>query len=166
MQSKFNIIRAGNNRIDDLAPLWKALHVHHATITPHFGPARSPDESWPRRKANYVSWFEDPGTFLLIAEKESRPIGYAFVRFIDGSETWRTPDKVAEIETLSVLPEFRGSGLGSALMEAVYSELEKAGVKEISLAVVATNTDALRFYERHGFFQRIIHLWRHPPSKS
>jgi ribosomal protein S18 acetylase RimI-like enzyme len=163
---KFNIVRAGRDRINDLEPLWKELHVHHAAITPHFGPARSPEESWLRRKANYESWFEDPGTFILIAEKESHPVGYALVRFIEGSETWRTSERVAEIETLSVLPEFRGSGLGTALMEAVYSELEKEGVQEISLAVVATNTDALRFYERHGFYQRIIHLWRPPPSKT
>jgi ribosomal protein S18 acetylase RimI-like enzyme len=166
VQFKFNIIRAGRDRIDDLEPLWKELHVHHAAITPHFGPARSPEDSWRRRKANYLSWFEDPGTFILIAEIENRPIGYAFVRFIASSETWCTSDRVAEIETLSVLPDFRGSGLGSALMAAIYSELEKEGVKEISLAVVATNADALRFYERHGFFQKIIHLWRHPPSRT
>ena len=163
---EFNIARAGSERINDLEPLWKALHHHHAAIAPHFGPARTPDEAWQRRKGFYASWLQEPGTFILIAERDNRPIGYAFVRFIEGSETWRTADRVAEIETLSVLPEFRGSGLGSALMEEIYSELENEGVKEISLAVVATNSDALRFYERHGFFQRIIHLWRHPPSSG
>jgi ribosomal protein S18 acetylase RimI-like enzyme len=158
--SPFRIFRAGSERIDDLEPLWKELHHHHAAIAPQLGPARSPDESWQRRKAFYVSWFKDPGTFILIAEKDHGAIGYAFVRLIEGSETWRTADKVAEIETLSVLPEFRGSGLGSAFMEAIYAELSKVGVQEISLAVVATNSDALRFYERHGFIQRIIHMWK------
>ena len=76
-------------------------------------------------------------------------IAFSFSRFV-----------LVPIETLSVLPEFRRAGLGTALMEAVYSELEKEGVQEISLEVVATNADALRFYERHGFFQKIIHLWR------
>ena len=158
--SNTRIFRSGPERIGDLEPLWKAMHAHHEAITPHFGPARSQDESWLRRQANYIAWFKERGTFILIAEQDNRPMGYAFVRFINGSETWQTADRVAEVESLCVLPEFRGSGLGSALMESIYGELQKAGVKEISLAVVSTNSEALRFYERHGFFQKFVHLWK------
>jgi ribosomal protein S18 acetylase RimI-like enzyme len=37
------------------------------------------------------------------------------------------------------------------LLEAVRQELGARGITELSLHVMHTNSDALRFYERHGF---------------
>jgi ribosomal protein S18 acetylase RimI-like enzyme len=47
-------------------------------------------------------------------------------------------------------PEARGSGLASALLEALLSEARGA-VEEIKLTVVTTNVSAIRLYARHGF---------------
>ena len=159
LPKNIQIFRVGRERLNDLEPLWKALHTHHVTVTPQFGPTRSPDESWLRRKSYYEQWLNEPDTFILMAEKTGHPIGYAFVRIMGGFTTWRTADKVAEIETLSILPEFRGLGVGSNLMAAIYAELRKDGIEEVSLGVVATNLKAIRFYERHGFEPRILNLW-------
>jgi ribosomal protein S18 acetylase RimI-like enzyme len=164
LQREFEILRADLERIDDLEPLWNVLRSHHAAVAPQFGPVRAPEESWRRRRASYRSWLSEPGSFMMIARDGARPVGYAFVRLTRGSETWCTKDQVAEVETLSVLPECRGSGLGSALMEAIYAELRKADIEHVSLAVVAGNSDAARFYERHGFVPKIIHLWRDVPG--
>ncbi len=48
------------------------------------------------------------------------PVGYAFVTVGPGYASWATGDRLAELETLSVLPEHRGSGLGAALLDTVY----------------------------------------------
>ncbi len=155
------ILRVGRERINDLEPLWQALHTHHAVVAPQFGETRSLSESWLRRKAEYEAWLNEPDTFILLAEKENQAIGYAFIRFKGNtSATWRGVERLAEIETLSILPEFRGMGLGSKLMEAIYTELEKEGVQDVSLVVVATNTAAIEFYERQGFTQRFVYLGR------
>ncbi len=63
-----------------------------------------------------------------------------------------------EIETVSILPEFRGLGIGANLMETIYAETKKEGVQELSLLFVATNPQALAFYERQGFIHRLVHL--------
>ena len=73
------------------------------------------------------------------------------VQLREGSPTWPLSERAGEIETLSVLPSERGKGTGSALLEAVRSELASHGVVELSLHVMHTNGDAMRFYERHGF---------------
>ncbi len=77
-------------------------------------------------------------------------MGYAFVTIGEGSQGWAGGDRVADIETLSVLPEERGEGVGSHLMDAVEGELARLGVSELRLLVIAPNTEAIRFYERRG----------------
>jgi len=51
-----------------------------------------------------------------------------------------------------VQPEARGTGLASALVARVL-EHAKRTVEEVRLTVVATNTTAIRLYERAGFEQ-------------
>jgi GNAT superfamily N-acetyltransferase len=65
-------------------------------------------------------------------------------------ETWQTGDRVGVLETLAVLPDERGRGVGSALFERIYAELRELGVTELEVAVISKNVAALRFYERHG----------------
>ena len=51
-----------------------------------------------------------------------------------------------------VQPEARGTGLGSSLVARVLEHAMRT-VEEVRLTVVATNTAAVRFYERAGFEQ-------------
>ena len=147
------IVRAGIERIDDLQPLWESLHEHHATVAPHLeqlGPVRTPDQSWAVRRELYEEWLSEPDAFVLLAEVNREPIGYALVHLRGPEETWETGDRIGVLETLAVLPDERGSGVGTALFERIYAELRELGVKELQVAVISKNAEALRFYERHG----------------
>lgn len=93
----------------------------------------------------------EPGSFILIAEQVGSPVGYAMVHLRSASPTWASSERAGEIETLSVLPEMRGRGIGAALLQAVRKSLEPLGLGELSLHVLAGNDDATRFYERQGF---------------
>jgi ribosomal protein S18 acetylase RimI-like enzyme len=74
----------------------------------------------------------------------------------EGFETWTTGERVADLMTLVVLPEARGRGVGSSLVESVYRELRGRGVRELAISVVHNNDDALRFYRRHARFEPIV----------
>ena len=80
----------------------------------------------------------------------AQPIGYALVHLRGPEETWQTGDRIGVLETLAVLPDERGRGVGSALFERIYAELRELGVTELEVAVISKNAAALRFYERHG----------------
>jgi ribosomal protein S18 acetylase RimI-like enzyme len=67
------------------------------------------------------------------------------------ADTWATGEVVAEIESLSVLPEYRGRGLGSRLLEDLHERLRAQGVTDFVLGALAGNADAIRLYERHGY---------------
>ena len=58
---------------------------------------------------------------------------------------------VVLIDELYVAPKARGRGIGSALLAAVYSLTQERGGELIEIAVDGADTDAHRFYERHGY---------------
>jgi ribosomal protein S18 acetylase RimI-like enzyme len=86
-------------------------------------------------------------------------VGYAFVKVRSGpDEMWRTGDRISDLETLSVLPEHRGGGIGSLIMDTVLAELSVRGIRDFQLGVLAANESALRFYARFGLTPRFITL--------
>jgi ribosomal protein S18 acetylase RimI-like enzyme len=145
------IRRIDSTELDLLEPLWNALRVHHSSVTPHLGEPRPRGESWQRRRRQYAAWLAESEAFVLLAQREGAPVGYAMVHVREGSPTWAVGERAGELETLSVLPTERGRGTGSALLEAVRGELATRGVTEVSLLAIAGNEQAIRFYERRGF---------------
>lgn len=53
--------------------------------------------------------------------------------------------------TLGVLEEYRGSGIGSRLMERGLSWAEESGFHKVYNSVPATNSDGIQFLENHGW---------------
>jgi GNAT superfamily N-acetyltransferase len=155
--------------LDAVEPLWNALQAHHTEISPDFGsgtPSREPAEAWRIRRAKYERWLKDRDTFFVIAETDGEPVGYAFVTVGPGYASWQTSERLAELETLSVLPEHRGSGIGSALIEATWTRLAKLDVEDMQITTTTTNVDSHYFYEREGFQQRFAVYHGKSPNAS
>lgn len=110
-------------------------------------------DSWRDRRALERRWLEEePRSFVLGAESDGAIVGYAFVRLIatNTSASLAMSDPHAELVTLSVGPDMRGRGIGGMLMRAVDAELRRLGASDLTLGVITTNSDAVRFYEREG----------------
>jgi len=158
--------------IEDLAalePVWNALQEHHAEITPELGPGTPPRASadaWRIRRSKYERWLDDPDTFFVIAEADGNPVGYACVTTGMPYASWATGDRLAELETLSVLTSQRGKGIGTSLIEAVWRRLGELGVEEMAITTTVTNVNAQRFYEREGFSQRFAVYYGKSPGAS
>ncbi len=58
---------------------------------------------------------------------------------------------VAIFEDMVVLPEVRGSGIGSKLLEYAIRSARESGCKRITLLTDHDNFSAQRFYAKHGF---------------
>jgi ribosomal protein S18 acetylase RimI-like enzyme len=65
------------------------------------------------------------------------------------------------IMTLSVFPEFRNKGLGTAMLERVQYVAKRSGHRQLSIMLVSSNSAALRLYDRFGF--REAHRRRYVP---
>jgi ribosomal protein S18 acetylase RimI-like enzyme len=149
-----------------LEPLWDALQDYHSQVLPSLAgkaPSRSPREAWRLRRALYEHLLRSHDTFVLVAEVGGRAVGYAFVTVRRGLSAWKTGDRVAELQTLSVLPEYRGQGLGGVLLEVLWRRLADRGVEEMSITTAVTNLRSHHFYEKHGFQQGfVVYYGRRP----
>jgi GNAT superfamily N-acetyltransferase len=160
MSSQIQLRHANSTtELDAVEPLWNALQEHHVRVTPELDPQtpkRELADAWRLRRSKYVHWLGDPETFFVVAEDESGPVGYAFVTVGPGYASWRTGERAGVLETLSVLPEHRGGGVGAALLEAVWNRLGELGIDDMAITTTKTNVDSHRFYERHGFSQIFV----------
>jgi ribosomal protein S18 acetylase RimI-like enzyme len=99
----------------------------------------------------YVQGFGKAGDRGWVAEMgDSKPVGAAWMRVWDGPEKGFSyvNDETPEI-AIATLPEFRGAGIGTRLLETLLKDAAKR-YAAVSLAVRIENP-ALRFYQRLGF---------------
>jgi len=144
------IVRGDASRLDEVGPLFQAMHRHHRDLGAQALPFRSDEEAWTRRRAHYEALLESGRGHLLLAEEGERVVGYAMVSEVGGQATLATADRVAELESLSVAEDERGRGVGRALMDAACAVARDRGLGELMLYVLEGNEEAVRFYERYG----------------
>jgi len=63
----------------------------------------------------------------------------------------REQKDVASIQNIGITAQYRGMGLGTAIVKKSLAGFEKVGVRFVTLEVTANNSRAYRLYERLGF---------------
>jgi len=89
----------------------------------------------------------NPYYFCMIAELDGRPAGFAFY-FFDYS-TWLGRPGLY-LEDIFVHPEFRGQGIGKALLERLAAIAVEKGCCRLKWEVLDWNTPAIDFYRAMG----------------
>jgi ribosomal protein S18 acetylase RimI-like enzyme len=159
-------VRTGNAAdLELVGPLWVAVHHRHAESMPELAPYVDDEETWRVRRALYVELLAKPETILLLASVGDSTVGYGLAHVLptDDSwipDTWVTGPRIGEIESLGVLPKYRGSGLGSELLGRLEEHLHQLGVEDLILGALAGNHDAIRLYERRGYQPTWLYLSR------
>ena len=130
---------------------------------PELAPYVSDGATWRARRTLYEDLLTKPDTLLLLAVVDDKPIGYGLTHVMPVADswiedTWTTGERIGEIESLSVLPSYRGSGLGSELLDRLESHLHERGVDDLILGALAGNADAIRLYERRGYQPTWLYL--------
>lgn len=110
------------------------------------------DEWWPAFHARHPR----PAQVLT---REDRMVEYGYTRG-PGADP-NTAAYPAHLH-IDLLPETQGQGLGRRLIETLFAELERRGVRGLHLGMDPDNTGAAAFYERLG----MIELPTAPGGKS
>lgn len=133
------IRRASSADVDALCELEKGLFLNDA---------------WSRRL--FVDELGHPFSYYLVAEEDAEIVGYAGLRAAPANADQ------GDIQTLAVVPTFRGQGLGRQLLGQLIDEAEDRGVRALFLEVRADNPVAIALYDsvgfheidrRHGYYQ-------------
>jgi GNAT superfamily N-acetyltransferase len=120
----------------DVAVLLDAFNAEFDTETP------GADVLEPRLR----DLLETQAMFAVVAGEP--PVGLALLSMRPNA--WYD-GPVALLDELYVVPELRSSGIGTALLTLARAEARRRGAELMEINVDSPDTDARRFYERHGF---------------
>ncbi|MFM9033223.1 MAG: N-acetyltransferase family protein [Mycobacterium sp.] len=124
--------------------LWKGYQTFYKTDIP----AATTATTWAR--------FHDPSepVYCAVAEEDGRLVG--MVHYIQHRSCWTVGDYVY-LQDLFATPEFRGRGVGRALIEHVYASASEAGASRVWWLTHESNKQAMLLYDRvadkSGFLQ-------------
>ena len=121
---------------DDWQRLWTGYLAFYNTTVP--------DTVYASTFARLIG--SDPQDFdALIATVEGRPVGLA--HFLFHRHAWKI-EQVCYLQDLYVADEARGTGLGRALIEAVYARADAAGAPAVYWLTQDFNHTARQLYDR------------------
>jgi len=140
-------------------------------------PLETRDEThWRRLWTDYLTFYEssvseqvyattfarllgdDPQDFNgLIAEVAGRPVG--LTHYLFHRHGWKI-ENVCYLQDLYADPEVRGSGVGRALIEAVYKAADQAGAPTVYWLTQDFNAEARKLYDRIGVLSPFIKYGR------
>jgi len=105
-----------------------------------------PIDAWPVQM--FLDELSQPETRrYLVAEGGDGIVGYAGLMCIE---------PIADVQTIAVVPEYEGRGIGSDLLTRLIGEARRRGAADVLLEVRADNPRAQQLYLRFGFEQ--IHI--------
>jgi len=97
----------------------------------------------------------NPFYSCLIAEQDGQPAGFALYFF--NYSTWMGRPGIY-LEDIFVQPEFRGLGIGKALLKRVAAVAVEKGCPRLQWEVLDWNTPAIEFYRAMG--AEFLDEWR------
>jgi ribosomal protein S18 acetylase RimI-like enzyme len=137
--------------LDELRPLWLALHGHHEKVAEYRDLVHDRQASWDRRRNWYLGILDDGGAYF-IARQDSEAVGYAMTQTTLGlDDTFEVRGGVIEVITLVVAESARSRGIGGSLLGAVKEFALGQGIDTVKVAVMTGNTRAQSFYANAGF---------------
>jgi GNAT superfamily N-acetyltransferase len=137
-------------RLARLNAIVQDLHVAHR-----------PDQFKTVSADELAAWFRtllgNPRVHMWIAEEDGVPIGFVSAGFHDRPATPFTPPRRwCEMDQIAVDPEWRGKGIGQALMRTLVEKAQTEGVRHIETASWSFNEDAHQVFERFGFRPKLL----------
>jgi ribosomal protein S18 acetylase RimI-like enzyme len=145
------------SQVGSLKALWLSLHHHNqkSAAGPGLGPWADDEASWQIGRHQLLRSAREG--LLFLAKDDAGPVGFASVEIHDMEEhpSWAdaliTDPEIAEIKSLVVAEHRRGQGIGSAILDSVDRLLANRGLRDQFAGAIASNREAIRFFEARGF---------------
>jgi len=133
-------------RLGDPADWDSAIAVWRATTLKRGRPVGPEDE------ARVQAYASKRDAFLVIADARGKVVGMAVgMQGLDDNGTGPPISGLCHIPLVYVLPDRWNQGIGGEILLALLKEAHSRGYNRVQLWTHVDNTDAQRFYERHGF---------------
>ncbi len=129
-----------------IGELWLELVEYHRDLDERLP---EPSQDGVHRYAQRIRYTLDDETHLvLVAETESALVGYALALVIDLLPDVFVSERAGMVADIFVRADWRGQGVGTALMSAFRDWFALRGVTHYELYVAAVNEQGRRFWEK------------------
>ncbi len=147
-------IRAGGAELIGLTkPLWEKQKTYHLGID-RLSPENYVDLSFEERAIRIQKKGAHLTTLLAEDRTTDHLIGYSLATInLEG---------VGEIDSVFVEENYRGKGVGTALIKATLVWMEENKVQKTKLHVLDVNQSAVSLYRTLGFEPRMVEMIRRP----
>ena len=146
--------------LDDLDDVYRiaasgnAFHARPPMFTPYVEP-----ETEASVRAEFRKALADESQALFLGYVDRSPAGLLWVEHAKGSQFF-IPDDACYIGDTAVLPEVRGSGLGTAILDRALAWARERGHRNVTLHFLTSNPLSSAFWQGHGFVPVMYHLRR------
>jgi ribosomal protein S18 acetylase RimI-like enzyme len=107
----------------------------------------------------FRSQLEEPTTLILVAERASRRIGYAYAK-LEPRDWNALLDRHGALHDIFVMENERRNGVAGALLDEVVTRLTALGAPRVVLTTAVQNEAAQRLFARHGFRRTMLEMTR------
>ncbi|MFD9319454.1 GNAT family N-acetyltransferase [Streptomyces sp. NPDC060053] len=116
------------------------------------------DVDWPREHGpqRFAMGIDDPDRLLLIADRDGEVVGHLTGALADASAM--RPVRIATLVSMYVRPKYRREQIGGRLVREFTAWARRKEARFVEVTAYASNTEALRFYERNGFAAKSVTL--------
>ena len=91
--------------------------------------------------------YQNPNAVYFVVEHEGKIIGGSGIQQLDNGE-----ETICELQKMYFMPEARGLGVGSKMMELCLQKAKDFGFKKCYLETMPFMIDAQKLYKKSGFY--------------
>ena len=116
---------------------------------------------------SYLAELKEPRSIILrIESDENATVGFVVGRIVPAADDENVVD--ADIYNIAVDAEFQNSGNGQILIDEFLKRCHDSQVRSVWLEVRESNSTAIKFYSRNGFFAVTTrrHFYTDPPEHA
>jgi GNAT superfamily N-acetyltransferase len=152
------IVRAQEAHVPEITELWKELMDYHRQLDGFYSRREDAEDNFHM----YLRDCMDASDCLaIVAVENGRALGYS-VSSISSHPPVLEIEEYGLIRDMAVGSEYRGRGIGSALLMETLDWFSEKGIERIELHVAAGNPIGNSFWSKHGFkdYEHILYLNR------
>ncbi len=143
----YRLRKAKADEIDKIGELWYELAFMHEKIMEGYELRDDPISPWKK----YIEEGMESGRLVtFVADEDGKLIGFVNV-MIRSRASFFTVQKMGVIMDTFVREDYRGKGVGSALVQAGERWIKDQGVKVAVLTVAPENRGGVEFWRKKGF---------------
>jgi len=101
--------------------------------------------------------------------KKDMDRGVTYFLIEEGGKAWgcaaleKVENKLVYLERIAVLPQKRKQGVGRLLVDYILAQAKKAGARNVSIGIIAAQTELKRWYQKIGFIETHTKKFDHLP---